>query len=213
MMRTAVPGKIAALFIAGAFVVASCGDDDDTDTATPEATSQEAPTTVANATSAPAPTTAAAPSDIYGTPDTASDTTSGMTSNTTEATTAGTTGAAADGDDVIVTTASSSLGDILVGEGGFTVYGFTPDEGGTPTCVDECAASWPPVLLESADVPAGLDPDVFSVVEYPQGGFILRAGDWPLYYFAGDRAAGDVNGQGVNGIWFAVDPTGTLIEE
>jgi predicted lipoprotein with Yx(FWY)xxD motif len=209
MMRTAVSGKIAALFIAGAFVVASCGDDDDTDTATPESTSQASATTVANATSAPAPTTAAAaPSDIYGTPDTPADTASDTSPESTSGATA-----AADGDEAIVTTASSPLGDILVGEGGFTVYGFTPDEGGTPTCVDECAASWPPVLLESADVPAGLDPDVFSVVEYPEGGFVLRAGEWPLYYFAGDRAAGDVNGQGVNDIWFVVDPTGTLIEE
>jgi hypothetical protein len=36
----------------------------------------------------------------------------------------------------------------------------------------------------------------------------------PLYYFAGDQSAGQVNGQGVNEFgakWFAVAPTGTQV--
>jgi len=39
-----------------------------------------------------------------------------------------------------------------------------------------------------------------------------KAGDWPLYRFAGDHAPGDVNGQGSGGVWFAMAPDGTLIE-
>jgi predicted lipoprotein with Yx(FWY)xxD motif len=34
---------------------------------------------------------------------------------------------------------------------------------------------------------------------------------WPLYYFSGDSAAGDVNGQGVNEVWWVLDATGTPI--
>jgi hypothetical protein len=30
----------------------------------------------------------------------------------------------------------------------------------------------------------------------------------PVYYFAGDAKPGDIDGQGVNGTWFAVAPDG-----
>jgi hypothetical protein len=33
----------------------------------------------------------------------------------------------------------------------------------------------------------------------------------PLYYFSGDQQPGDINGQGVGGIWFTVAPDGALI--
>ena len=41
---------------------------------------------------------------------------------------------------------------------------------------------------------------------------MLKIGDWPLYTFAGDAAPGDVNGQGVGEVWYAVAPDGTLVE-
>jgi predicted lipoprotein with Yx(FWY)xxD motif len=34
---------------------------------------------------------------------------------------------------------------------------------------------------------------------------------WPLYYFAGDSAAGDTNGQGVNDVWWVLTPAGEKI--
>jgi predicted lipoprotein with Yx(FWY)xxD motif len=34
---------------------------------------------------------------------------------------------------------------------------------------------------------------------------------WPLYYFQGDAAAGETNGQGLNDVWFVVDAAGTMI--
>jgi hypothetical protein len=30
----------------------------------------------------------------------------------------------------------------------------------------------------------------------------------PVYYFVTDKKPGDINGQGVNGTWFAVSPSG-----
>ncbi|MGW2850241.1 hypothetical protein ACWC5G_36810, partial [Streptomyces sp. NPDC001274] len=38
-------------------------------------------------------------------------------------------------------------------------------------------------------------------------------GDWPLYYYVGDMGPGDVNGQGLDGEWFAVSPDGKLVRE
>ena len=111
----------------------------------------------------------------------------------------------------IVSTATSGLGDILVDTTGLTLYGFLNDTDGNPACNDACADAWPPMIVPSADLPAGLDANVFSVAERADGTFQLRAGVWPLYRFAGDNAAGDVNGQGSGDAWFAAAPDSSLI--
>ena len=116
-----------------------------------------------------------------------------------------------DAGSAIVGVASTDLGDVLVDADGLTLYGFTPDVGAVPTCFDACAQAWPPIVIDSAELPAGLDPAVFSVVERPGEGFQLAAGEWPLYLFAGDAAPGDVNGQGSGGNWFVAAPDGSLI--
>jgi predicted lipoprotein with Yx(FWY)xxD motif len=132
------------------------------------------------------------------------------TSKTTEA--PSTTAKPAAGD-APVTVKMTSLGNVLVGKTGMTVYGFTKDTEGKPTCAGPCADAWPAVLTDSADLPAGLDPKVFSVVPSLDGTFQIKAGAWPLYYFANDKAAGDVNGQGIGGIWYVVDAKGQLVKE
>lgn len=111
-----------------------------------------------------------------------------------------------------VTTAESDLGPILVDAQGLSLYGFTEDGDGTPTCEGACADAWPPVVVDSADLPEGLDAEVFSVVERPDGTLQLKAGKWPLYTFAGDGAPGDINGQGSGDVWFLADPAGGLIK-
>lgn len=112
-----------------------------------------------------------------------------------------------------VSTGETSVGTVLVDTDGFTLYGFLADgdANGEPTCVDDCAGAWPPALVEGEPNVGDLDPDVFTVVEHPDGP-MLKAGDWPLYRFAGDAAPGDANGQGSGDVWFAVAPDGTLID-
>ena len=95
---------------------------------------------------------------------------------------------------------------------GMTLYAFTKDADGTPTCNDKCAEAWPPVIVDSAELPAGLDANIFSVVDRADGSHQLKAGKWPLYHFAGDAAPGDVNGQGSGGVWFVLDPAAKLIK-
>jgi predicted lipoprotein with Yx(FWY)xxD motif len=112
-----------------------------------------------------------------------------------------------------VSVAQTSLGHALVDGEGRTLYAFTDDEAGTPTCVDGCANAWPPLLAD--DVPGPIEgvPDgTFSVVARPDGSNQLKAGKWPLYTFSGDEAPGDVNGQGSGDVWFAVAPDGKLIK-
>jgi len=112
-----------------------------------------------------------------------------------------------------VTEAETDLGTVLVDSQGRTVYGFTKDSAGTPTCSGGCADAWPAVKVEGSELPEGLDPKVFSVVDAADGGKQLKAGKWPLYRFSGDSKPGDVNGQGSGGVWFVVAADGSLIKD
>jgi len=112
--------------------------------------------------------------------------------------------------EAVVKASDSDLGQIITTADGMTVYGFTTDTNGQSSCVDGCASAWPPVTVPSEELPAGMDADVFAVTERPDGTYQLKAGDWPLYTFMGDTAAGQTNGQGTGGTWFVVKPDGQL---
>ena len=107
----------------------------------------------------------------------------------------------------------NDLGQLLADANGRTLYGLTKDSAGAPTCVDTCATAWPPVVvddtLDVSTLPASAS---FSIVDRPDGTKQLKAGKWPLYYFSGDTAAGEANGQGSGGVWFVVAPDATLIK-
>ena len=112
----------------------------------------------------------------------------------------------------IVATGSTDLGEVLVDGEGLTLYGFLNDrDAGGPSCNDACADVWPPLVADGTELPAGLDPEVFSLMARDDGSLQLAAGIWPLYYFAGDAVPGDVNGQGSGDVWFAAAPDGTLV--
>lgn len=115
--------------------------------------------------------------------------------------------------DAIVQVGDTDLGEVLTDSEGLTLYGLTDDTDGQSTCDGDCANAWPPLLVDSAELPDGLDPAVFSVTERNDGTFQLVAGQQPLYTFSGDSAPGDTNGQGSGGIWFAASPSGELIQD
>jgi predicted lipoprotein with Yx(FWY)xxD motif len=111
--------------------------------------------------------------------------------------------------------ADSSHGKIIVDGEGKTLYMFTPDEAGTPTCYDQCAGNWPALKADDAaavTVGAGLDASKLSVVDRTDGGKQVKYGEYPLYYFANDAKAGDVNGQGLNDKWYVVGADGEPIK-
>jgi predicted lipoprotein with Yx(FWY)xxD motif len=108
-------------------------------------------------------------------------------------------------------TAEGSLGTMVVDANGLTLYAFTPDDAGVPTCVDACADAWPPAFVDGEPTVEGVDASLVATVEHPAGGTQLVIDGHPLYTFAGDSAPGDVNGQGSGDMWFAVAPDGALI--
>ena len=116
--------------------------------------------------------------------------------------------------DATIALATNALGEIIVDAEGKTLYAFTPDTAGESTCYDDCAAQWPPLLATDAaaiSAGAGLDATKLTTVDRTDGTKQVKYGDWPLYYFAGDSAAGDTNGQGLGTKWYVVDSAGALI--
>lgn len=108
---------------------------------------------------------------------------------------------------VTVTVVDSALGSILADGDGNTLYVFEPDGRGESTCYEGCAAAWPP-LTGDVTAGAGADPSLLGATTRTDGSSQVTYGGWPLYYYSGDAAPGDVNGQGVNGVWYVVSATG-----
>ncbi|MER8236346.1 hypothetical protein [Streptomyces sp. NPDC094049] len=111
-----------------------------------------------------------------------------------------------------VAVADSALGSILVDGRGRTLYAFTKDKDTSGGCDAECVAVWPALTGSSPASPGrGVEAVLLRQARQPGGAVHVTYGDWPLYYYVGDAAAGDVNGQGLEGEWFAVGPDGKLV--
>jgi len=112
--------------------------------------------------------------------------------------------------------ATGALGKFLTDGTGKTLYMFTPDEDQpAPTCNDACAANWPALTATAASdvtVGDGLDASKIKLVDRADGTKQVVYGEYPLYYFAKDSAAGQTNGQGLNSKWYVVGDDGEPIK-
>ena len=117
------------------------------------------------------------------------------------------------GHSLLLTTADSDLGEIVVDGEGMTVYMFDNDTqgGDASTCEGQCAANWPAVTTDSDDPTVDGVTGEIGTISGVDGETQVTLNGWPLYYFAGDSAAGDVNGQGVNGVWWVLTPDGEKV--
>jgi predicted lipoprotein with Yx(FWY)xxD motif len=112
-----------------------------------------------------------------------------------------------------VSVGDTSLGKVLVDGKGMTLYIFTPDGGGKSVCNGDCAKKWPPLAGGAApSLGAGLDAADFVSITRDDGSSQMTFYGLPLYHFAGDAAAGDVNGQGLSGKWYAVKADGKPVK-
>jgi len=107
----------------------------------------------------------------------------------------------------------SDYGQILTDSEGRSLYAFTKDTNGQPTCNAGCEDNWPPLLAEGKPTGSGdVNGDLLKTVSREDGTKQVMIGKWPLYYFAGDNAPSDTQGQGVNDVWFLVGPDGKLVK-
>ena len=111
-------------------------------------------------------------------------------------------------DDATVAVADHpELGEILTDADGMTLYLFTKDEqgSGVSTCEGDCLANWPAFTADDPlTLPDGV-PGELTQIERSDGSMQVAYNGWPLYYFAGDMAEGDVNGQGIGDVWYVID--------
>jgi predicted lipoprotein with Yx(FWY)xxD motif len=108
-------------------------------------------------------------------------------------------------------TEQDTIGTYLTDGAGRALYRFDNDSAKPPkaTCNGDCATAWPPLLIKSPGkiFPKGVDPKILGYVERADHTCQVTVNGWPVYYFVADKP-GDVNGQGINGKWFAVSPSG-----
>ncbi len=99
---------------------------------------------------------------------------------------------------------------MLVSGAGLTLYVFLDDTPTSSACNDACADAWPPIRAES-EVDTSIVTAELAEITRDDGKSQLVIGGRPVYIFAGDVNAGDVNGQGSGDLWFAMKADGTLI--
>ena len=111
---------------------------------------------------------------------------------------------------------NSSLGPILVDAQGRTLYLFEADKNGKSACSGPCATAWPPLLSNGAPQAAmGASASLIGTTARGDGGSQVTYAGHPLYYFIGDKAPGDVTGEGINQFgakWYVVGKDGKKID-
>lgn len=118
-------------------------------------------------------------------------------------------------DAVSIDSTQGSDGTYLIDGDGRSVYLWVADQGGTSTCSGSCASAWPPVTTTGQATANGdAVADEIGTVSRSDGSTQVTYHGHPLYYFTGDNAPGDTNGQGSDGFgakWWLVTPSGDAI--
>jgi len=105
----------------------------------------------------------------------------------------------------------TQAGKVLVGANGRTLYLFTADKAGKSACYGKCASVWPPLIAARPTVGAGLTASMLGTTKRVDGKLQVTYAGHPLYFFAKDKKAGDVHGEGIvhfGGTWWVVSSGG-----
>jgi len=119
-------------------------------------------------------------------------------------------GAPAAGGPVIMTATVGTQGTLVVASAnGMTVYTFTKDvaNSGTSACTGGCLTKWPAVTVPAGSTAAGASSvtgKIGTITRTDDGTLQVTYNGLPLYFYSGDKAAGDANG--IYTGWAAVKP-------
>jgi predicted lipoprotein with Yx(FWY)xxD motif len=115
-----------------------------------------------------------------------------------------------------VDVASASMGKILVGPNGRTLYLFEKDKGPKSECTGDCLAEWPPLTVSGKPTAgSGVTGSKLGTSKLSDGKTIVTYNGHPLYYYAADTKAGETTGQGLDRYgaeWYVLSPAGNKVE-
>ncbi len=106
---------------------------------------------------------------------------------------------------------TTTLGRVLTGDGGRTLYFFATDADGKANCSGACVGNWPVYYKETFTLGDGLTATDFATVTRDDGAKQTTYKGWPLYYFKNDAKAGDVTGENVGNVWQVAKPNYTVM--
>jgi predicted lipoprotein with Yx(FWY)xxD motif len=116
----------------------------------------------------------------------------------------------------VVGTSTSSLGTFLVDAKGRALYLWDADHGTMSTCSGACAQAWPPLTATGTPKASGqVKSSLLGTTKRADGSREVTYDGHPLYYYAGDSAPKQTNGQGSDSFgspWWVVSPAGRAIQ-
>ena len=111
-----------------------------------------------------------------------------------------------------LTAKSSRFGRVLFDGRGFALYAFTRDPRNRSACYGACATAWPPYFAKGQlRAGPGVARGLLVTTRRRDGKRQVTYAGRPLYYYVGDRSAGDILCQNVDefgGLWLVVRPNG-----
>lgn len=115
---------------------------------------------------------------------------------------------AQDGEYTVNLSTNETLGPIMVGSNGMTLYIFTRDPLDASVCSGQCLENWPAVTVsENTRLVggAGVEGELGTITR-DDGALQVTYNGMPLYFWKDDHAPSDTTGQGVGDVWFVVAP-------
>jgi len=96
---------------------------------------------------------------------------------------------------------STSLGTVLIGSDGLTLYVHAGDSSTHSACTGSCATAWPPLLVKAGTIVSGGSGvhGAFATFKRSDGTTQVTYKGHPLYAWTGDYYPGDTTGQGIGG--------------
>jgi predicted lipoprotein with Yx(FWY)xxD motif len=98
------------------------------------------------------------------------------------------------------------VGSYLTDTKNTALYWFKKDSTGKSACAGPCVEKWPLYYREAVKAPEGVKAEDFGTITREDGQKQTTFRGFPLYYWVNDKAAGDTLGQGVNNVWYVIDP-------
>ncbi|PKN17432.1 MAG: hypothetical protein CVU71_16605 [Deltaproteobacteria bacterium HGW-Deltaproteobacteria-6] len=98
------------------------------------------------------------------------------------------------------------IGKYLTDTEGHALYMFKKDSAGKSACAGPCLEKWPVYYREAVAAPQGTEAADFGTITRGDGLKQTTFRGYPLYYWVNDKNPGETNGQGVNNIWFVINP-------